>query len=1426
MITDENGRYHIEGIRPGTHVVQLDKKTIPEKYEIVDCAPNGRSAGTPFSRFIEVQGGTLWREDFHLILRPKVQGKAVLELRSILEKDGIQYLVLLDREDVPISNLRLTIQLPEGVRYREGTSRLDGKPVDDPSAVNGTLTWRLDEIPPDGEGDLRFETEPVEDWSWAEGREVEFLPEKVKYSPRRIIRGELSEVVSKAIMTFDTPDQANQRTPIIENVLMQVTEEDILRAPNFILHPSFETFSAALVGKDRALLNGLAREINRDEVVLIYTEGHSDDLPIRERSRHIYADNYELSEARARSVSSYLAEALNLPPYMFASVGKGSDEPMAPNDTEDGRAVNRRVEVRVITQTVLRKSTMEPFQDRGRTEVVTIGLRPGEKLQMETGTFEAPARFNPTKDFSWMEEADSSVEWIYPPPGHLPPIPSMKIAVKHAPGQRAVLLKAGEEVNPLNFDGTYINSSATAALSLWRGLDLAEGDNQFQVVVLDDQGREIRQMQRSFHYSGPPVDVQVLQERSVLVANGRDAPLVAIRLTDRDGFPARPGLLGSFSVDPPNESHEDTWLVDPLTSVGRKRSHFTVGEDGIALLKLKPTTRTGEAVIHVPLMDGGGDLRVWLEPETRDWILVGLAEGTVGYSSVSGNMEGLAAAGMDENLYADGKVAFFAKGRIKGKWLMTMAYDSSKNRDEVGDKLYQTIDPDMYYTLYGDGTRQDYEAESSDKLYLKIERRQFYALYGDYDTGLSVTELSRYSRSMTGLKSEMRSDRYSYNVFAADTDYAFIKDEIRGDGTSGLYRLSNADIVINSEKVTIEVRDRFHSERIISSRQMTRHIDYNIDYLAGTLYFKGPIPSRDQNFNPIFIVVDYETFSSDGTQVTLGGRGAVKLGGAGGEVGVSYIHEGTTGREGDLAGIDATVNLGGGTHVRAEIAASTKESGGSDQDGTAYIAELMHQSGRLSGSVYAREQDADFGLGQQNASERGTRKFGLDASYRISEEVTVGGLAYKQFNLTTDDDREVEELSLLYSRANYSLRTDVRQAVDTRGDGTKERSSQLGLGGKWTTAGGRLILRADHEQSLKDNASQDFPTRTILGADYRLNNAVTLFGEQEFTNGDGRDTSMSRLGMKATPWQGGEARSSVQRDYNENGSRVFAALGLMQTWKINGKWMVDAGFEQSTTIGKPYVPVHPDVPPASGTGEGEDFWALSLGTSYRHMKWLWNARLELRDSELDVKWGVLSDVFGEPGDRVGVSAQAVHYRTEFSLGGDRKDTGLRFGLVYRPLDSKWIILDRLDFVFENEERQGTSLDSQRVVNNLNANFQSSLNNQLALQYAFKFVDERIDGLSYDGFTDLIGVEDRYSITEKWDIGVQLSALHSWNSRTIDYSAGLSVGYYLFKNAWLSLGYNFTGFEDDDFSKGSFKGHGPFVRFRIKADQESLRAMLK
>ena len=81
------------------------------------------------------------------------------------------------------------------------------------------------------------------------------------------------------------------------------------------------------------------------------------------------------------------------------------------------------------------------------------------------------------------------------------------------------------------------------------------------------------------------------------------------------------------------------------------------------------------------------EFKVWLAPAARDWILVGIAEGTAAYNTISGNMETAAAADREEGFEQDGRVAFFAKGRIKGDFLLTMAYDSAREKQDARDTL-------------------------------------------------------------------------------------------------------------------------------------------------------------------------------------------------------------------------------------------------------------------------------------------------------------------------------------------------------------------------------------------------------------------------------------------------------------------------------------------------------------------------------------------------------------------------------------------------------------------------------------------------------------------------------------------------------------------------------------------------------------------
>jgi hypothetical protein len=622
----------------------------------------------------------------------------------------------------------------------------------------------------------------------------------------------------------------------------------------------------------------------------------------------------------------------------------------------------------------------------------------------------------------------------------------------------------------------------------------------------------------------------------------------------------------------------------------------------------------------------------------------------------------------------------------------------------------------------------------------------------------------------------------------------------------------------------IETRDRFHSEIIIFSRSLGRHIEYNIDYDDGTLFFKQPIYSKDENLNPIFIVIDYETKSTDNGFYNYGGRGAVKFLEQKVEIGTSYIHEGPEGGEGDLTGMDATVQIGESTQIKAEYATSKSETNGDDNSGDAYLAEISHQADKLDARLYVREQDQEFGLGQQNASEGGTRKIGLEAGYPFTQKLTARGQAYRQYNLDTDAERDVAEVTLGFTKDNYTLRTGYLHAEDRLDDGTVNRSEQITTGASHRFLGDRLQLRADHAQSVWDNQNADFPTRTILGADYKILDPVTLFGEQEFTFGDKEDTQGTRLGMKAQPWQGGQVGTSMERQYNENGARLFANLGLAQTLQVNDQWSVDGGLDHSRTVKHPGNEASGlNEPPASGGVP--DFTAISLGTTYREEKWEWNWRGEYRTSGNEDKWNWLTGIYGEPRKGLGLSAAVQLFRTDGEDGAERTEGDIRLGMAYRPRKSRWTVLDRLDLNFEKQRNEDFDFDNWRIVNNLNANYKMNAKTQIALQYGAKYVKDTIDNKQYSGYTDLIGMETRYDLTKKWDIGLHGNMLHSWNADQFDYSTGVSLGYNVMQNAWVSVGYNFLGFEDEDFSRGNFTAQGPFMKFRVKVDQQSVRDVL-
>ena len=82
---------------------------------------------------------------------------------------------------------------------------------------------------------------------------------------------------------------------------------------------------------------------------IIEIEGHTDSVPINSIE---FANNNELSSARALSVFDYLIENTNLDPADVKHPGRGEYVPIADNSTAEGRAKNRRVEIRIYNSVI------------------------------------------------------------------------------------------------------------------------------------------------------------------------------------------------------------------------------------------------------------------------------------------------------------------------------------------------------------------------------------------------------------------------------------------------------------------------------------------------------------------------------------------------------------------------------------------------------------------------------------------------------------------------------------------------------------------------------------------------------------------------------------------------------------------------------------------------------------------------------------------------------------------------------------------------------------------------------------------------------------------------------------------------------------------------------------------------------------------
>jgi len=138
-----------------------------------------------------------------------------------------------------------------------------------------------------------------------------------------------------------TADAANGRVGVLTNTVANLD--------NF--HPVAETSVKFAFNRDnlsskaKESLDQLAGQIASTKGYIIALEGGCDSVGSADY-------NYDLSQRRANSVIQYLAAKYNVPPHKIYVIGLGKDKPVESNKTAAGRADNRRVDVRLMTNSV------------------------------------------------------------------------------------------------------------------------------------------------------------------------------------------------------------------------------------------------------------------------------------------------------------------------------------------------------------------------------------------------------------------------------------------------------------------------------------------------------------------------------------------------------------------------------------------------------------------------------------------------------------------------------------------------------------------------------------------------------------------------------------------------------------------------------------------------------------------------------------------------------------------------------------------------------------------------------------------------------------------------------------------------------------------------------------------------------------------
>jgi chemotaxis protein MotB len=168
------------------------------------------------------------------------------------------------------------------------------------------------------------------------------------------LEGQLEDERSQTLQLQADLEKALSDLRTKEQVWMQ--EKEGLTQITLDGEVTFASGSTRLTSRGKEILTKIWEVLENYPERTVLIEGHTDDVPIAPKWQHRFRSNWELSSARANAVLHYVKDKYGLDPQRIGAVGYGEYRPIASNDTEEGRSVNRRVVITIGPNATMTKT--------------------------------------------------------------------------------------------------------------------------------------------------------------------------------------------------------------------------------------------------------------------------------------------------------------------------------------------------------------------------------------------------------------------------------------------------------------------------------------------------------------------------------------------------------------------------------------------------------------------------------------------------------------------------------------------------------------------------------------------------------------------------------------------------------------------------------------------------------------------------------------------------------------------------------------------------------------------------------------------------------------------------------------------------------------------------------------------------------------